>query len=73
MQPGFFDADNRLAQLSRLGDPLEVLACTIPWEEFAELLGSVHEKERKSNAGRKPFDPLLMFKVLLLQTLRQPQ
>lgn len=68
MQPGFFDADNRLAQLSRLGDPLEVLACTIPWEDFAELLGGVHEKERKSNAGRKPFDPLLMFKVLVLQT-----
>ena len=68
MQPGFFDADNRLAQLSKLGDPLEVLACTIPWDEFAALLRDVHEKERKSNAGRKPFDALLMFKVLVLQT-----
>jgi len=68
MQPGFFDADNRLAQLSKLGDPLELLACTIPWEEFAKLLRGVHEKERKSNAGAKPFDALLMFKVLVLQT-----
>lgn len=68
MQPGFFDADNRLAQLSELGDPLELLSCTIPWEEFAELMRSVHEKERKSNAGAKPFDPLLMFKILVLQT-----
>jgi len=68
MQPGFFDADNRLAQLSKLGDPLELFACTIPWGEFSEPLKRVHEKERKSNAGRKPFDPLLMFKVLVIQT-----
>jgi len=68
MQPGFFDAENRLAQLSKLGDPLEVLSCTIPWQEFADLLSAVHEKQRKSSAGRKPFDALLMFKILVLQT-----
>jgi len=68
MQPGFFDADNRLAQLSKLGDPLELFSCTIPWNEFSAPLRRVHAKERKSNAGRKPFDPLLMFKVLVIQT-----
>lgn len=29
----------------------------------------MHEKARKSNAGRKPFDVVLMFKLLVLQTL----
>jgi len=33
------------------------------------LLEPVHERERKSNAGRKPFDVVLMFKLLILQTL----
>ena len=33
------------------------------------LLEPVHEQERKSNAGRKPFDVVLMFKLLILQTL----
>jgi len=28
----------------------------------------VHEKARKSNAARKPFDVVLMFKMLVLQT-----
>ena len=33
------------------------------------LLAQVHEKERKSNARSKPIDGMLMFKVLILQTL----
>jgi len=33
------------------------------------LLQKGHEKKRKSKAGRKPYDPVLMFKVLILQSL----
>ena len=33
------------------------------------LLEPVHEKARKSNAGRKPFEVVLMFKMLILQIL----
>ena len=33
------------------------------------MLEQVHEKERKSKAGRKPIDVVLMFKALILQTL----
>lgn len=51
-----------------MGDPLEVLAATIPWEDFRPWLGKVHKKDRKSNAGRQPFDVVLMFKVLVLPT-----
>jgi len=40
-----------------------------PWEIMRPQLGLLHEKERKSNADRKPFDVVLMFKMLVLQTL----
>lgn len=68
-QRSFFDVENRLQSVSKMGDPLERLAAAIPWERFRSLLAPVHEKERKSNAGRKPLDVVLMFKVLILQSL----
>jgi hypothetical protein len=64
-QPGFFDIDRRLDSISRMGDPLERLAAEIPWELFRPLLEKMREKERKSAAGRKPLDAVLMFKVLI--------
>ena len=68
-QRSFFDVEDRLQSISKMGDPLERLAAAIPWENFRSLLAQVHEKARKSNAGRKPLDAVLMFKVLILQTL----
>lgn len=68
-QPGFFDLDNRLESISRLGDPLEVLNRSIPWETFRPVLSKALRKFRKSNAGRKPYDSVLMFKILVLQSL----
>jgi len=68
-QRSFFDVENRLQSVSKMGDPLERLAAVIPWESFRPLLAQVHEKERKSNAGRKPLDVVLMFKALILQSL----
>lgn len=68
-QPGFFDLDQRYAQLSANGDPLDILSTAIPWETFRPVLQHVHLKDRKSAAGRKPYDPVLMFKVLTLQCL----
>lgn len=67
MQPGFFDLDDRYQQLEKLGDPLPKLAKVVDWEGFRPVLEKVHQKERKSNAGRKPFDVVLMFKVLVMQ------
>lgn len=69
MQSGFFDLSERYQKLSELGDPLEALAAVMNWERFRPTLHKVVEKERKSNAGRKPFDPVLMFKLLVLQGL----
>lgn len=61
MQLGFSDLDNRYAQLSKLNDPLEELNCIIDWNLFADLLAETTTKSRKSEAGRKPFDRVMLF------------
>jgi IS5 family transposase len=68
-QPGLFDVEERAAQLTKMGDPLVELKARIAWEAFRPELKRVHEKERKSQAGAKPFDVVLMFKILVLQQL----
>jgi transposase len=68
-QPGLFDVEERAAQLTKMGDPLVGLKARIDWEAFRPELERVHEKDRKSQAGAKPFDVVLMFKILVLQHL----
>ena len=68
-QKSLFDVPQRLESLSRLGDPLDSLKGLIPWETFRPELSRLPEKERKSTAGRKPIDAVLMFKTLVLQSL----
>ena len=65
-QPGFFDLDNRYGSISNLGDPLEVLDQAILWETFRPVLSKALRKFKKSNAGRKPYDTVFMFKILVL-------
>jgi transposase, IS5 family len=68
----FFDADKRLAALSKQGDPLEAIARLVPWEEFRceiEAVVLTAEVDKKSTAGRKPIDALVMFRMLVLQSL----
>ena len=64
-----FDLDNRYAQLSLAGDPLEQLNAVMDWKIFLPLLEKAFFRERKSEAGRKPYNRLLMFKLLVLQSL----
>lgn len=68
MQPGFFDLEMRHKKLDER-DSLIWLNKVIDWEAFRETLVQCREKPRKSNAGRKPFDVVMMFKVLVLQHL----
>jgi transposase, IS5 family len=68
-QPGLFDLEFRLRELRQGGDPLVRLAAAVDFEIFRPVLELVHEKERKSNAGRPPFDVVRMFKILVLQSL----
>lgn len=69
MQTGLFDWQTRFEQLDNGGDPLVKLNDMVKWELFRKPLEKVRDKERKSNAGRKPFDTVLMFKILILQSL----
>ena len=68
-QPGFFDLDERYESLSRCGDPLELLAREIPWESFRYPIKKALRKPKKSKAGRKAFDPVMMFKIVVLGSL----
>ena len=63
-QQGFWDEDERLRKLGRKKPTLGHLAATIPWEEFRPLLESAFAQERKSPAGRKRIDVIVMFKML---------
>jgi IS5 family transposase len=69
MQTGLLDWQIRFRQLDAGGDPLPKLKKLVDWERFRPELEAVRDKERKSNAGRKPFDVVVMFKVLVLQSL----
>ena len=41
----------------------------IPWEEFRPILAKTRNKPRRSRAGRKPYDLIVMLKCLILQQL----
>jgi len=69
MQSSFFDLDNRYAQLIQLRDPMIELNRVIDWELFCSILSTIAEKPRKSAAGRKRIDRVLLFKMLILQQL----
>ncbi len=68
MQFSIFAEETQLQRLSKLGDSLEKLK-VIDFEMFRPLLEKAFHKERKSNAGRPPFDVVMMFKILILQRL----
>ena len=66
---GFGRVQRRREKLEHRRDRLRELNAWIPWELFLPLLANTQEKERKSNAGRKPINRLLLFKMLILQQL----
>src|SRR5450755_3403749 len=71
-QLGFFDADKRLAAISAKGDPLEMIDRVVRFESFRGEIEAVvltPAKDKKSNAGRKPTDVIVMFRMLVLQSL----
>jgi IS5 family transposase len=68
-QPGFWDLEERQSKLNQKKDLLVRLNEMIPWEKFRPLLELIHHKPRKSNAGGKPMDVIVMFKLLVLQQL----
>jgi len=68
-QMGFFDLSNRYAGLDAKSDPLVKLNAVVPWDDFRARLDTVWRRPseaRKSRAGRKPWDTVVMFKAIVL-------
>ncbi len=68
-QLSFFDLATRYQALSQHGDPLDALACHVPWDTFRPPLDAVLQRSKREKGGRPPFDVVLMFKILILQSL----
>ncbi len=67
-QPGFFDVDDRLKRPSDLGDQLEAFQATVDFEIFRPELNAALAYSDGTQGGRSPFDPVMMFKILVIQT-----
>lgn len=69
MEKTMLELKKRYEKLEEKKKILVMLNEMIPWDIFREILGVINIKPRKSNAGRKPMDVILMFKMLVLQNL----
>jgi len=68
-QPGFWDVEERLRELSVQGDPLEKLAATVDFEMFRGDLVAALGPRDPFKGGRPGFDAVLKFRMLVLQAM----
>lgn len=68
-QVGFWDYEEHLVRLTKGGDPLVTLAAVVDFKPFRYRLEKALKCSDGSKGGRPPYDPVLMFKVLVLQAL----
>ena len=65
---GLFDDEFTKERLSAMGNPLESISKVIDFEFFRDSLESkLLNTNKKNNAGAKPYDVVLLFKILILQ------
>jgi len=65
---GLFDDQFTIERLSAIGNPLEKIGNVIDFESFRKTLESkLLNTEKKNNSGAKPFDVVMMFKIMILQ------
>lgn len=69
IQPGLFDMERRLETLSKFGDPLEKLKEVVNFEVFRSEIEKGLDFSDRAKGGRPPYDSVLIFKILVLQTL----
>lgn len=63
-----FDEQEAMEKLSKIGNPLDKISLVIDFEFFRSSLESkLLNTEKKNNAGAKPYDVVMMFKILILQ------
>jgi IS5 family transposase len=68
-QPGLFDQHFRLEELTAMGDPLAKINDIVDWSIFIPVLAEFPKPEPEGPGGRPAYDPLMMFKVLIIQNL----
>ena len=67
-EKGLFDEQFTIERLSAIGNPLEKIGNVIDFEAFRAILElKLLNTEKKNNAGAKPFDVVMMFKIMILQ------
>ena len=66
-QWSLFGLSEHLERLSKTGDPLEVLEATVDFEHFRGWLVEGLGYGDGAKGGRPPFDPVSMFKALILK------
>jgi transposase, IS5 family len=66
-QAGLFDVEERLRRLSDIGDQLEAFAAVTDFEMFRAELAAALDYGDGAKGGRPPFDPVMMFKILVIQ------
>ena len=69
MFESFFDMENVPARLAKRGDFLAKLDYVVDREDFCPILSRICEADRKGNAGRKSYDEVMVFKILVIQSL----
>ena len=66
-----FSTSNRREQLLALGNPLAKLSGAIDFELFRAPLTEKLYPSHRLQSGARPFDPVLLLKVLVIQNLYQ--
>lgn len=65
---GLFDDKFNLDRLSEIGNPIEALDKVIDFEMFRPILEKyLLNNNKKNQAGAKPYDYMMMFKIIILQ------
>ena len=65
---GLFDEEFTVDRLSCMGNPLEAISKVIDFEMFRTPLEcKLLNTNKKNNVGAKPYDVVLLFKILILQ------
>jgi Transposase domain (DUF772) len=66
----YFDFDRqRLKRLSHLGDQLEAFSTAVDFEIFRADLDAALAYSDGAQGRRPPFDPVMMFKILVIQSI----
>lgn len=65
---GLFDEQEIIQKLESIGNPLDMIGNVIDFEMFRYSLESkLLNSNKKNNAGAKPYDVVMMFKIMILQ------